>query len=271
MQGLRASRDIGPLQDSNLRYEEHSGVLHTTLPLQMNWPDRIDKLLTALKWPAALLSCLLLIPLSWSVIKLAVRVVLDPIPLIPMGLGTAAFIFLWRKYLSQSRMGRLFMIFEHELTHALFAVLTLHRIVGFRASVGRGGEVRFAGAGNWLITVAPYFFPTVALLLFLLAYLMPLAAFPWQRFLLGVALGYHIVSTYRETHRDQTDITRLGLTFCWLFLPAANVAVVGLLVAFAHDPASGISNWLADIAEPFSWAFGKIQMLGEPAAEDAAA
>ncbi|HBE68990.1 MAG TPA: hypothetical protein DDW52_12650 [Planctomycetaceae bacterium] len=234
----------------------------------MNLPDRIDKLLTALKWPAALLSCLLLIPLTWSVAKLGVRVVFDPIPLLPMALGTAAFVFLWRRYLGQSRFGRLFMIFEHELTHALFAVATLHRIVGFRASVGRGGEVRFAGTGNWLITVAPYFFPTVALLLFLLAYLMPLAAFPWQRFLLGVALGYHVVSTYRETHRDQTDITRLGSTFCWLFLPAANVAVVGLLVAFAHDPSSGIGNWFGDIIAPLRWTWARVETLWEPGLPD---
>ncbi|GAB5405912.1 MAG: hypothetical protein Aurels2KO_41430 [Aureliella sp.] len=144
---------------------------------------------------------------------------------------------------------------EHELTHALFAVLCLHRIVGFRASVGRGGEVRFTGRGNWLISVAPYFFPTVALLLFLLAYLMPFAGFPWQRFLLGVALGYHVVSTYRETHRDQTDIQRLGMTFCWMFLPAANLAVVGLLVAFAHAPSGGISLWVGDIIGPLVSAF----------------
>ena len=139
---------------------------------------------------------------------------------------------------------------EHESTHALFAVLTLHRIVGFRASMGRGGEVRFTGRGNWLIAVAPYFFPTVALLLFLLAYLLPFPGLPWQGFLLGVALGYHIVSTARETHRDQTDLKQLGLTFCWLFLPAANLAVVGLLVSFAHAGSDGTSLWFDSSWQP---------------------
>ncbi len=218
----------------------------------MNLPDRIDRLLQALKWPAASVSLLLVPLLAWSLLRLVLRVITDPIPLIPFALGTAFLIFAWRRFIGNRRIGRFIITLEHELTHALFAVLCLHRIVGFRASVGRGGEVRFTGRGNWLISVAPYFFPTVALLLFLLAYLMPFAGFPWQRFLLGVAPGYHVVSTYRETHRDQTDIQRLGLTFCWMFLPAANLAVVGLLVAFAHDPNDGVSLWIADICQPLA-------------------
>lgn len=225
----------------------------------MRWPDRIDKTLQALKWPAASISLLLVPLLGWALVRLVLRVAIDPIPLIPFALGIAGLILLWRRFIGRRRMGRFIITLEHELTHALFAVICFHRIVGFRASVGRGGEVRFTGKGNWLITVAPYFFPTVALLLFLLAYLMPFAGFPWQRFLLGVALGYHVVSTYRETHRDQTDIKRLGLIFCWMFLPAANLAVVGLLIAFAHDPSDGISLWLGDIYQP-------VFSLFEPAA-----
>jgi hypothetical protein len=127
--------------------------------------------------------------------------------------------------------------------------------------LGRGGQVRFTGEGNWLIVAAPYFFPTAAVLLFLLAYLLPFPGLPWQSFLLGVALGYHIVSTYRETHKDQTDIQHLGILFCWLFLPAANLAVIGALTAFAHGGSAGLSLWLSDtfaavtaLIEWLSWA-----------------
>ncbi len=216
----------------------------------MRWPDRVDKTLRVLKWPAAYASILLVPPLAWSLLLLAKRVLFDLPPILPFAAGTVLFLFLWRRYLGRSRWGRFLITLEHESTHALFAVLCLHRIVGFRASVGRGGEVRFTGKGNWLITAAPYFFPTAALLLFLIAYLLPFQGIPWQSVLLGVALGYHIVSTYRETHRDQSDIKLLGTTFCWLFLPAANLAVVGLLVSFAHDSSGGISQWLSDVMSP---------------------
>ena len=215
-----------------------------------SWPDRLDRLVNILKWPAAI-SALLVTPLLlWALLKLGARVVVSPWNLIPFVCGCAAFVVLWRRWLSRSRTGRLLLTLEHESTHALFAILCMHRIVGFRASVGRGGEVRYTGRGNWLIMVAPYFFPTLALILFLLAYLLPFPSLPWQSFLLGIALGYHILSTARETHRDQTDIHQLGHLFCWLFLPAANLGVIGLLVAFAHGNNAGLHQFFYDVAEP---------------------
>lgn len=216
------------------------------------WSDRIDRFIGYFKWPAAWCAALVTPFLLWALLRLLVRSLSDPIPLIPFALGVAAFLLLWRRWLGDSRLGRLLITLEHESTHALFAMLTLHRIVGFRASIGRGGEVRFIGKGNWLITVAPYFFPTAALLLFLVAFFLPFPGLPWQSFLLGVALGYHIVSTKRETHRDQSDIKQLGKTFCWMFLPAANLLAVGLLISFSHAGSEGMRLWLSEIFEPVS-------------------
>ncbi len=218
----------------------------------MSWPVWIDRQITRLKWPSAVLAVAATPLLGWGLFALLLRVVTNPIGLLPFVGGMVIFLLLWRRWWGQSRLGRLAITLEHESTHALFALLTGHRIVGFRASVGRGGEVRFTGKGNWLIVVAPYFFPTAALLLFLVAYLLPFPGLPWQSFLMGVALGYHVVSTYRETHKDQTDIQQLGMTFCWLFLPAANLAVVGLLISFAHGGSEELSQWLSDCAEPLS-------------------
>ena len=131
--------------------------------------------------------------------------------LVPFAFGGVLFVVLWRRWLRLSRIGRFLITVEHESTHALFALLTGHRILSFHASMGKGGQVRFEGGGNWLIVVAPYFFPTAALLTFVLAYLLPLQwLLPWSRLLLGAALAYHVVSTYRETHKDQTDIQQLG-------------------------------------------------------------
>ncbi|MFK7736063.1 MAG: M50 family metallopeptidase [Pirellulaceae bacterium] len=215
--------------------------------------SRIDAIVRPIKWPAAGLAMLATPLLFWALLKLGVRVLYSPVGLVPFAFGCAMFVVLWRRLIGKSRFGRFLITLEHELTHALFAVLTFHRIVGFRASLGRGGEVRFTGKGNWLITVAPYFFPTLSLLLFLIAFLMPFAGLPWSSFMLGVSLGYHVVSTYRETHRDQSDIKELGNLFCWLFLPAANLAVVGALISFAHGDSDGISLWFGDILEPIEF------------------
>lgn len=211
--------------------------------------------MTFLKWPMAWLGLMAAPLFLWSLLLLSLRVLWSPFNLLPFIAGTFAFVFLWRRWLRQSRFGRFLITLEHEITHGIFAWLTLHRIVGFRASLGRGGEIRFTGRGNWLITVAPYFFPTLALLLFLIAYILPFPGLPWQSFLLGVALGYHIVSTYRETHRDQSDIQQLGTLFCWMFLPAANLAVIGLLISFAHQGQTGTSLWLHDVWQPVVWCY----------------
>lgn len=221
---------------------------------------RVDYLVSLTKWPSAWLAACVTPFLAWSLLILTVRVVSSPWNLLPFAFGCSAFVFAWKRWGGQSRYGRFLITLEHESTHALFALLTWHRIVGFKASIGRGGEVRYVGKGNWLITVAPYFFPTVALLFFLLAYFLPFPGLPWQSFLLGVALGYHVVSTLRETRKDQSDIQSLGMTFCWLFLPAANLFVIGLLISFAHGGTEGLQLWLQDIYSPIpsalSWLTG---------------
>ena len=63
-------------------------------------------------------------------------------------------------------------------------------------------------------------------------------------------MAYHLISTRREVHRDQTDLRLLGPAFCWMFLPAANMAVIGLLVSFAHLGGDGPAVWWAGLREP---------------------
>jgi hypothetical protein len=220
--------------------------------LTRSWTDLSDRLIAGLKWPMAILAALLILPISWALLRVLSNMLTAPnTSLIPFAAGIIVFAVLWRRWLGRSRWGIFMIKLEHELTHALFALLTGHAIVGFRAALGEGSEVRFAGKGNWLITSAPYFFPTATLVLFLLAFFLPFSALPWQNFLVGIALAYHIVSTWRETHRDQSDLHDLGKIFCWMFLPAANIAVVGLLIAYSHLGSTGASNWLVWLMEPW--------------------
>ncbi len=216
----------------------------------MSWVERGDRLVNLFKWPAAIVSVAITPLLAWGMWLLLWRVLRAPLNLVPFAVGGLLFVYIWRRWLGRGRLGRFAITLEHESTHALFAMLTGHQIVGFRATMGKGGQVQFLGRGNWLIMIAPYFFPTSALLMFLVAYLLPFQGFPWRSFLLGVALAYHVVSTYRETHRDQTDIQQLGTTFCWMFLPAANLAVVGLLISYAHGGSAGLSHWWNDLSLP---------------------
>ncbi len=241
--------------------EPNSFLRNGVLVQAIHWSNFIDRWVSYLKWPAAFAAALSTPLLLWSALQLVVRVAGSPWNLFPFVLGAIAFFLVWRRWIGNNRLGQLLITLEHEATHALFALLTLHRIVAFRASLGRGGQVKFLGKGNWLITVAPYFFPTAALLLFLVAFLLPFPGLPWRGFLLGISLAYHIVSTIRETHRDQTDIQVLGATFCWLFLPAANLLVVGFLVSYAHGGTDGLALWFQQTIGPFSTLWQALEQL----------
>ncbi len=215
-----------------------------------SWAASIDQAVEAMKWPVAVLSLCALPLFVYGLLRLALHVISQPLGVVPLAAGTTGFIMLWRRWLDHSSIGRWLITLEHELTHAIFAWATGHRIVAIRASLGRGGEVRFVGRGNWLITLAPYFFPTAAIALLILAYLMPISILPWPGFFLGVALGFHIVSTYRETHRDQSDLKSVGARFCWMFLPSANLAVLGMLLAWAHGGPSDVKVWFGHVQTP---------------------
>ncbi len=216
------------------------------------WAATIDYALEWIKLPIGILMLCALPLFAWGLVRLIGHVLSQPLGALPLACGIAGFLFLWKRWLSRSGFGRWLIAFEHELTHAIFAWCTGHRIVAIHASADKGGEVRFVGRGNWLITLAPYFFPTAALVLLLLAYLMPIAILPWPGFFLGVALGFHVVSTYRETHRDASDLKIVGSRFCWMFLPTANLAVIGLILAWAHGGTSDVKVWLSQVREPIT-------------------
>jgi hypothetical protein len=125
-----------------------------------------------------------------------------------------------------------FSTFEHELTHAVFAWLCFHKVTRFEASDGKNrssdlGNQNYLGAvwhtgNNWLISIAPYFSPTLLLPFYLVALLNPPPVF---LVLVGMICAYHITSTYRETGLHQTDLKRVGYLFSFMFLPAANLII----------------------------------------------
>ena len=59
-------------------------------------------------------------------------------------------------------------VFSHEITHVVFSILTFNRIEGFQATKNAGGEVRYHGKGNLLISLTPYSFPLFTIILIFL-------------------------------------------------------------------------------------------------------
>ncbi len=129
------------------------------------------------------------------------------------------------------------MVLEHELTHTIFAVLTFHKVVGLCATEKNGGIMGFVGGkGNWLIDLAPYFFPTLGVIVSIMLHFANDSYDDILIAILGFFIMYHIHSTIKEFSFKQPDIQEAGVIFSILFLPGANLlALIYLLSAIPND------------------------------------
>jgi hypothetical protein len=120
----------------------------------------------------------------------------------------------------------------HELTHALFAVLFGGSVKSFHASE-QGGQVQLTKS-NFVITLAPYFFPLYTFLA-LAAYWIAHAANapslePLFVLIAGAAFSFHIVLTLLFLQTDQNDIREHGAFFSYPLIVLFNILLTALLV-----------------------------------------
>lgn len=121
----------------------------------------------------------------------------------------------------------------HELTHALFAILFGGAVKSFQASE-RGGRVTLTKS-NFLITLAPYFFPVytfAALALYGAALATGIrgALIDGLIFLSGATFAFHLILTLIFLRTDQNDIREEGAVFSYPLIYLFNVAFAALLV-----------------------------------------
>ena len=193
----------------------------------------INFILAILKWPLALLMFFLIIP----VFKTDMMILYNGLTLDVLGwffLPLLVMILVW--LIIPGLSGSFLSILEHELTHMVFAILTFQSPHDINVQRGVGGNFIYTGKGNWLISLAPYFFPTSSAIVILLGVFYPLMgqvlpSFYWA--ILGVMTGYHLISTLDEIHLGQTDFKSAGYLFSILFLPGANLCLYGFLLSFA--------------------------------------
>jgi hypothetical protein len=189
----------------------------------------IDRLINVLKWPIALLTLFLLPAIGLTIGNEITN--LSSTIFIPFIVGVAAYFILWKLLFNRRLWGSWLPTFEHELTHTLFALITLHRVTDFHTSYAKGGHVQYIGGpGNWLITIAPYFFPTFVVLMLLVNYYFPLLQRDLFILMLGFVVSFHLISTLTEINTKQPDLRKVGLFFSCCFLPGANLFFVGGLI-----------------------------------------
>ena len=120
-------------------------------------------------------------------------------------------------------------VFGHELTHAVWAWLFGARVKRFRATA-RGGHVVLSRT-NFVIGLAPYFFPVYAFLV-VLVFVAGHLLWDWTRYqiwfhlLLGAAYAFHVTMTFHILQTRQSDITEQGLLFSAVVIWMGNLSVL---------------------------------------------
>ena len=123
-----------------------------------------------------------------------------------------------------------FGVFEHELTHLVMGLLMFQKPEAFFATASRG-HVRVGGK-NFLVDLAPYYFPTFSVILLLVFPLLKQSAYPVYFAVLGFLTGYHLVSQVIDFRFHQGDIRVSGRVFSVVFCLFAGLLAFGFIFAF---------------------------------------
>jgi hypothetical protein len=124
-------------------------------------------------------------------------------------------------------------VFGHELTHVLWAWLMGGKVKRFKATA-KGGYVVLTRS-NFLIVLAPYFFPIYAVAVVILFNFgnwfwnwVPYRV--WFHLLLGAAYAFHVTLTWKVLRTRQSDIVEQGYLFSAVVIWVGNVAVLILAI-----------------------------------------
>ncbi|HCC44597.1 MAG TPA: hypothetical protein DEQ32_09385 [Gammaproteobacteria bacterium] len=213
----------------------------------------IDRIIETIKWPLAIASILML---PFSLLELRDSGIVSDVFSYHQAIliGFAAYILAWLVYFKKDSAGSFFSTFEHELTHAVFAWITFKRVSGLFVDWRAGGYCKIDGGMNWLIYIAPYFFPTLMIVPIALSFIVKREYFEAVQFLLGAVLAYHVTSTYEETHTGQTDLQETSFLFALLFLPTANIMIYGTaLIYFVRGYADASDYVVSCWSETWHW------------------
>lgn len=120
-------------------------------------------------------------------------------------------------------------VFGHELTHVVWTWLMGGQVKRFKATA-KGGHVVVTKT-NFLIALAPYFFPLYAVMVVLIFVIGNLIwnwvpYIVWFHLLLGAAYAFHVTLTWHILKTEQSDITQHGYFFSAVVIFLGNMAVL---------------------------------------------
>jgi hypothetical protein len=152
------------------------------------------------------------------------------------GGGGLVFLIFWLVF--KKRFMYAFAVFEHELTHILIAKVFFLKTLRFEVSprkhvkgqvvVGVEGQGFFTRLSSVFFSLAPYYLPTLMLLVFAVYPVFGAHMQPLFLFFVGFTAMYHLLTTFLEFGFHQADIQRHGEYFSTAFILLGNIIFFGI-------------------------------------------
>jgi hypothetical protein len=118
-------------------------------------------------------------------------------------------------------------VFGHELTHVLWTWLFGGQVKQMKVT-SKGGHVIISKT-NFVIALAPYFFPLYVVLVvggFALGHFIWGWHLVWFHLCVGAAYAFHLTLTFHVLQTRQTDITSQGYLFSAVIIFLGNICVL---------------------------------------------
>ncbi len=140
-------------------------------------------------------------------------------------------------------------VFGHELTHALWVWMMGGRVSRFK--VGREGGHILTDKNNFLIALAPYFFPLYSILVLAIygALNLFLNAQPYGHLLyalVGITWAFHFTFTCWMIPKNQTDLSDHGTFFSLVIIYLINLVLLAAMLIIA-SPHITFASFGADV------------------------
>ena len=217
-----------------------------------------DKILRVPKWIKFIIAILLLpvcagaVRALWLVLRASGRADVVWVPLLA---GAACWLVI---YLLLPKPMWVY-VFGHELTHALWAWLFGGQVKRMKVS-SAGGHV-VVSKSNFLIVLAPYFFPLYAVLVVTVFAIGHLFwdwwnELVWFHLVVGAAYAFHVSLTAHALKTQQSDITSQGWLFSAVIIFLGNVCVLLFGLPFLTAKVSFLNAlgwWLESTGELLNW------------------
>lgn len=143
--------------------------------------------------------------------------------------GILSYIFIWLFF-----QPKYIYVWGHELTHALYALFFKGKVTKMKVSASQGAV--WLTRTNFLVALAPYFFPFYTFLFFVFYFLLKifLKNPPYLEkglFLgLGLTIAMHLLTTLEALRIKQSDLSRTGTFFSLVFIFIMNIIIVTLIL-----------------------------------------